>query len=153
MGNHKKTIWKCQATFCLRQGPLHPLPIPYISPSTYPPLPLPPLNYNWVNSAIPWYNGGGDYGQYCCDNCICLWALCIIQRTHAKQCYCMSEGSMLFYTHIHLHTMCIYKRKSPIIISPLQHPPTKCTSAQLPTVPPLASPQPAPLQHGPTWEH
>ena len=26
---------------------------------------------------------------------VCLWALCIIQRTRAKQCHCMSDGSML----------------------------------------------------------
>ena len=34
--------------------------------------------------------------------CICLWALCIIQRTHAKQC----KDLLLLYTHIHLRTAC-----------------------------------------------
>ena len=46
-------------------------------------------------TVVSWYHASGDYGQYCCDNCICLWALSIIQRKHAKQCHCMSEGSML----------------------------------------------------------
>ena len=55
-------------------------------------------------TVVPWYYASGVYGQYCCDNCICLWGLSIIQRTHAKQCNCMSE----------CHQM-------PSTVSPLQH--------------------------------
>ena len=36
-----------------------------------------------------------------------LWALCIILRTHAKQCHCMSQGSMLLYAHIHCRVQCV----------------------------------------------
>ena len=86
MGITKKSIWKCQATFCLWQGPLHPLPhslqLTIHSPPTH--------TLNGVYMYSTWYHASGDR-QYCCDNCICLRALCTIQRTHAKQCHCMSE--------------------------------------------------------------
>ena len=59
----------------------------------------------------------------------CLWALCIVQRTHAKQCHCLLEGSMLLYAHIHRRTTCT--RASLPTVAPLQYPTTKCTPAQL----------------------
>ena len=91
-----------------------------------------------VRTVIPWYNGGGVYGQYCCNYYIYLWALCTIQRTPAKQC----KDSMLLCTHIHLRTAC-----------------TRHMSALFPQVPPSAAPQPAPLQLEPPestkrhWQH
>ena len=62
------------------------------------------LSVHVLYTVVPWYHASGVYGQYCCDNCICLWGLSIIQRTHAKQCNCMSE----------CHQM-------PSTVSPLQH--------------------------------
>ena len=122
--------WMCQATLCLRQGLIYPpLPIPCSSPSTTVPLPITHTasSVPVLFTVIPWYDGGGVYGQYCCDNCICFWALFTIQRTPAKKC----KDSMLLYTH---SSAC-----------------TRHTSALFQQVPPSAAPQPA--QHHCSLSH
>ena len=142
--------WVCQATLCLRQGLIHPpLPNRCSSPSTTVPLPI--THTPWVYLyTILWFHDTIEVAStdsIVCDNFICLWAQYIVQRTHAKQC----KDLLFLYTHIHVQH--VYTRVSLLTVSPLQYPTTKCTSAQFPTVLPLAAPQPAPLQHGPTWQH
>ena len=140
--------WKCQATLCLRQGLIyntssHPLQftINYSPPQSHT---LHRVYEPVLFTVIPWYHASGNYGQYCCDNCICLWALCTIQRTHAKQC----KDSMLLYTHIHRDTTCT--RASLLAVSLLQQSTTKQTSALFPLVPPLTA---LPVSTTKGWAH
>ena len=143
--------WVCQATLCLRQGLIRPpLPNRCSSPSTTVLLPI--THTPWVYLyTILWFHDTIEVvstDSTVCDDFICLWAQYIVQRTHAKQC----KDLLFLYTHIHLRTTCIYKSQSPnsFCLAVSYYKVYKCTN---PNGSSSGSTQPAPLQHGPTWEH
>ena len=107
-GNHKKSICKFQATFCLRQGPLHSLSIPYSSPFTH---------------HTPTYSGSSEHVlRYFTIPCkwwlrtvllwqlYMFWAQCTIQRTHAKK-VTSCQKAKCFFSPTFIYVQCACTRE------------------------------------------
>ena len=88
-GNHKKGQYKSERPHAaFDKDHYTPLPIPYSSPSNSS---FPPPTHTGSSVHVPCKWRLRTVLLWLLYVCICLWALCIVQRTHAEQCYCMSE--------------------------------------------------------------